>query len=162
MILFGPKRPNLRIWSWNFRKQISDLKSAFPKYGTSKIWLRLENWYLLAQDTQIWAYGLKIWKMKAIRKFQISSILKIWIVLGRFIIFWGVVSVRFRSFWLVAGFSKYFLEYGVKRHNILWFLSSSYWYFWMFECNFNFIFWIFLSGKLDSMAASCCGNIIGP
>ena len=100
MILFGPKRPNLRIWSWNFRKQISDLKSAFSKYGTSKIWLRLENWYLLAQDTRIWAYGLKIWKMKAIRKFQISSILKIWIVLGRFIIFGGsfrFVSGRFGS-----------------------------------------------------------------
>ena len=54
---------------------------------------------------------LEIWKTKASRKFQVSLILKCWIVSGCFVIFWGcfgwfwVVLTGFGSFWLVPGFS---------------------------------------------------------
>ena len=36
-ILFGSKCPNLNVWTRNFRKSISDLKSAPSKLGMGKI-----------------------------------------------------------------------------------------------------------------------------
>ena len=57
--------------------------------------------------------GSKFEKRKLIEKFQISPILKFWIVSGRFTIFGGhfdwfrVVSAGFGWFWLVPGLRKY-------------------------------------------------------
>ena len=63
---------------------------------------RLESWFFLAQNTQIWAFGLEIWKRKDCRKFQISPIF--FSVVLQF--FW-VILAGFGSFWLVLGFSNY-------------------------------------------------------
>ena len=48
---------------------------------------RLESLNVLAQNAQICAFGLEIWKTKASRKFQISPVWKFWIVSGRFTFF---------------------------------------------------------------------------
>ena len=52
--------PNLRIWARNFQKQMKNFKSAPSKQGTCKILLRLESQYFLAQNAQIWVFGLEI------------------------------------------------------------------------------------------------------
>ena len=52
------------IWARNFQQQMTDIS------------LRSESQYFLAQNAQIWAFGLETWKTKAGRKFQISPILK--------------------------------------------------------------------------------------
>ena len=65
-IHFGPK--GLKgIWAWNFQKQMTNLKSTHSKQGTHEISLRIESKYFLAQNAQIWTFGLDIWKMKASR-----------------------------------------------------------------------------------------------
>ena len=60
LIIFGPKCPNLGIWAQNFQKQMANLKSAHSKKSTCEISLRLESQYFLAQNPQIWAFGLEI------------------------------------------------------------------------------------------------------
>ena len=89
--------------------------------------------YFLAQNIQIWAFELEVWKSKANRKLQISSILKFWVISGRSTIFFfgsfclvlgrigwfRLVLAGFGSFWLVPGFSKY-----NKKHNQAYFYES--------------------------------------
>ena len=68
----------------------------------------------MGKNVQIWVFGLKIWKAKASRKFQIQ---KFWnFVLDRFAFLEGrfgrfrVVLTGFSSFWLVSarsGFNNY-------------------------------------------------------
>ena len=69
--------------------------------------LILEIWYFLAQNAQIWAFGIEVWEAKASKKFQISTILKLCVILDRFAIF-GVLSIDFCFFdWfrlVLAGF----------------------------------------------------------
>ena len=103
----------------NVRFEISTFKIGYRQiFGK-----RLESWYFLAQNTQIWAFGLKVWKMKASRKFQITSILKFWVflqfclvVLDGFGLFrlvldhfgwFRIVFTGFGLFWPISGFINY-------------------------------------------------------
>ena len=60
MILFGSKCPNLGIWAHIFQNSMSNLNSAPLKKGAGEILLRLESKYFLAENAQIWAFGLQI------------------------------------------------------------------------------------------------------
>ena len=64
LILFDPNSPNLEMWTQKFQKPMSDLKAALSIQGTWEISLRLESYYFLAPNTQIWRFGLEISKMK--------------------------------------------------------------------------------------------------
>ena len=87
----------------------------------------LASWYFFVQNTQIWIFGLEVWETKAGRKFQISPVLKIWVVLCRFANFWGSFELVLGrlgwfqagvgSFWHVPDFSKYgdYLGFGKAR-----------------------------------------------
>ena len=91
------------------------------------------------QYSQIWAFRSKIWKTKISRIFQISRILKLWVVLGRFAIFWGrfswfqLVLVVFESLWLVLCFSRYMKVRSVtQNYNYLFLINDTtveIWYF---------------------------------
>ena len=95
LILFDSKCPNLGIWVRNFRKTMSDLKSAPSKQKNRQNFVkRLEIWHFFAKNTQIWAFGLKAWKTKASRKFQISTILKFRVVSAGFASFLVLVSTQ--------------------------------------------------------------------
>ena len=90
--------------------------------------VRIRRLILFDPNTQIRAFRSKIWKMKTSKKFQISSILKFWIVLqfievvvGGFGWFWHVLT-GFRSFWLVPGFNKHGLLDGAGWSLPLWLL----------------------------------------
>ena len=56
----------------NVRFEISILKIEYRQNFVE----RLDSWYLLAQNIQIWAFGLEVLKTKASRKLKISSIFK--------------------------------------------------------------------------------------
>ena len=87
--LFGPfAHLGSKCSTNNARFEISTLEIGYRQ----NIIERLDSWYFLAQNTQIWTFRLEVWKTKASRKLQISSILKFW-----------VVSAGFGSFWLVSG-----------------------------------------------------------
>ena len=75
---------------------MSDLKSA-----PSGKFLLLESRHLLTCNTQIWAFGLEVWKRKPCRKCQISSIFNFWVV---------SLSLRyfFGSFWLESASIGFF------------------------------------------------------
>ena len=97
LILFGP---NLSIWDQSFESNVRFEISAFET-GYRQHFIKMKSWYFLAQNTHIGTCGLKNWKMKARRKFQIFPILKFWVALGHFRIFLGhlhLVLACFNSF----------------------------------------------------------------
>ena len=100
--------------------KFGDLDSTFSKtnvrfeistfeIGYIRNFVKTSDSYFLAQNIQIWAFELEVWKSKANRKLQISSILKFWVVSGRSTILFyfffgggGVVLSGFGSFRLVS------------------------------------------------------------
>ena len=60
-----------------FRFEISTVEVRYRKNFIKKF----KSWYFLAQNTEIWAFGLKFWKTKASRKFQVSSVFTFWNIL---------------------------------------------------------------------------------
>ena len=90
--------------------KISSLDIGFRQNAVK----RKKRWYFLAQNTQILEFQLAVRKAKASRKFQISPVLKFWVVLSCFAIFFGclhwfwIVMTGFTLFWLVSGHSGLF------------------------------------------------------
>ena len=104
LIHFDPKCQYLEIWARNFKKQCQ-IWNGNLRNRVQATW-NIEKLILLGPKTQIWGFGLEVLKTKAKRKFRIFPILKIWLVLGCFTIFWGslwLVSGCFGWFWLVSG-----------------------------------------------------------
>ena len=114
LILLCPKYPNLGIWATNFWKNNVRCQISIFKIGRRQnLVKRLESWYFFVQNTQIWAFGPKVWKTKVNRKFQISPIWTFSVSSGCFSFFLGrlgwfrIVLAGFGSFGLAPGISKY-------------------------------------------------------
>ena len=101
LILFGP---NLSTWDQSFWKQRQIWNQRLLITGYRQHFIKMKSWYFLAQNTHIGTIGLKNWKMKARRKFQIFPILKFWIALGHFRIFLGHLHLVLSCFNLFCWF----------------------------------------------------------
>ena len=101
-----------------FLKTHVKFESSTFETGTCEILLRLESQYFLVQIAQIWAFGLKVQKLKASRKFQNSPILNFF--LDRF----AVLGDHFRWLWVVsAGFRSWLAGFGSL--DLFWVLVST-------------------------------------
>ena len=130
---------------------MSDLKSA-----PSKFCLKIRK--LLLFDLKYPNLGIRARNLKSEsnRKFQISAIVKFWVVSGRFAIFWGrfrwfqvvwLILASFGSFWLVPDFSKYLFKnkkQKQKEKSITRVLVIMTYILVYNKCNIYFSYWLHL------------------
>ena len=109
-ILLDPKCPYLRIWTQNFQKLMSDMKSAHLKQGTCKISLKDQKVYTSLLKIPKFGYLCSKFKNENNQKILGFPNLEILSHFGScckfFVSFW-LVSGRFLLCWLVPGFNKY-------------------------------------------------------
>ena len=97
LILFDLKRQHLGIQTQNFPKTKVRFEISTFKIGYMRNFIkRLDKWYFLVQNTQIWVFGLEVWKTKASRRLQTADCnFDILGCFGSFCNFLGVVLAGF-------------------------------------------------------------------